>query len=672
METPRISLKTKLVLSFLVVAVIAGLVATVVGVRAISEGVRREVKEKVREDLNAAREIYNRKLKEIEDALTFTAFREFAVRTALSSGDRETLFRAIELTRRKVGIDVLTVTDEKGTVVLRARNPEVFGDNQADDEIVGFALREKRAVSSTQIVPFEELFKEGRDLAERASIEYIPTPKAKSTTQVKETSGMMLKAAVPVFGDDGELTGILYGGSLLNRNYEIVDKVKSTVYKTLKYKGKDIGTATIFQGDLRVSTNVENRDGTRAIGTRVSEEVYDRVLGEKRDWEGRAFVVHSWYETKYEPIRNIMGDVIGILYVGILEDKYIDMRERSLLIFLGITVLGVILALGVSVVLATTITRPIRLLHRGVEEIASGNFDFKVDVTSKDEIGILSHSFNQVRLHLKELYLKLQGKIASVDEDLRRVNRELIEKQTQLIQSEKLASIGRLTAGVAHEINNPLSGILTYLKLVSRIIQKDDISAKKMEEIRGYMTVMESETARCGKIVTNLLTFARQSKPDIQDSDVNQIVERSLALLKNKLRLQNIKVRKTLYPNLPLIPCDPGQIQQVVLNIVINASEAMSDGGELIIDTSLAEEGDSVLISIQDTGVGIPKDMLSKLFDPFFTTKEESKGIGLGLSVVYGIVNEHGGKVDVKSTVGEGTTFTIRLPAVLSVSRKNT
>lgn len=203
-------------------------------------------------------------------------------------------------------------------------------------------LSNKEVIAGTAIVSKEDLLKEGTDLAERAHIKFIPTRKATQSAKTEETSGMMIKAAAPVFGYDGTLIGVLYGGKLLNRNYEIVDKVKDIVYEGVKYKGKDTGTATIFQRDLRISTNVKAEDGSRAIGTRVSQEVYERVLEKGLPWVDRAFVVTDWYKTAYEPIRDINGQIVGILYVGILEQPFIDTARRIFFVFLGIVAIATV------------------------------------------------------------------------------------------------------------------------------------------------------------------------------------------------------------------------------------------------------------------------------------------------------------------------------------------
>ena len=632
----RISLRTKLTVSFLIVVVVSGVVATLMGARLIGDGIIAQAQSKVRLDLNAAREIYHYRLRDIRNVLDFAAIR-MSIREALLREDRVALRALLEEVRRRTGLDVLTITDRTGRVVLRARNPEVYGDDVSRDEIVAEVLLHRKSVASTQIVSAEELEKEGADLAERARIGIKYTPKAKPTSAEEETSGTMLKAAVPVF-DDGTFVGVLYGGNLLNRNYELVDRMKDTLYQDERYKGKNMGTATIFQGDLRISTNVMNADGTRAIGTRVSEVVYDQVMAKGKFWIDRAFVVNDWYITAYEPIRNIRGDVIGILYVGILEQKFVDMRRETVWIFLGITFAGMVVALVIGYFLADTVAKPIRKLVAASEEISKGNLSYQVALRSKDEIGELERAFNTMASSLRDRDATLRA-----------------ETQRQLIRSEKLASLGRLAAGVAHEINNPLTGVLTFSSLLLRHTDENDPQREDLETI-------VHETNRCKEIVKGLLEFSRQTEPQKKRGDVNEIIREALSLMENQALIHNVKIVQELNGDLPGIVVDTDQIQQVFVNVILNALDAMPEGGTLRVRSDSASEGHAVQVAFGDTGHGIPPEHIDKVFDPFFTTKSPNKGTGLGLAVSYGIIERHGGKIEVESEGGVGTTFMIALP----------
>ena len=657
------TLRTRLILSFLAIIFVGGLGTTIIGTRLVANTLIKQAQKKVTHDLASAWMVYNEKLKEIRNILQFTAARE-SISEAIRSNQRELLQRYLDRVRIENNLDVLTLTDNRGRVVLRTRNPGVIGNDQSQDEIISVALK-KKVVASTQIIPREELMVEGEDLVKQASMKIIPTPKATPRKRTEETSGMMLKAAVPVVTQDGNLLGVLYGGNLINRDYYIVDRIKEIVFKGEKYKGKDTGTATIFQGDLRISTNVKTEEDQRAIGTRVSEEVDKAVLEKGREWVDRAFVVNDWYITAYQPIKSIKGKIIGILYVGTLEAPYIDIRNKVVLSFFGIALLCLFLVLIMYYFITTGITHPLRDMVVATEKIAQGDLSHEVDVQSKDEIGHLALSFNQMVGNLKAAHQELREWGSTLEKRVAERTDALQKAQQQLIQSEKLASLGKLAAVVAHEINNPLAGILTYIKLLLKITAKEPFPLARIKEMRGYLSLMDTEMGRVTRIVKDLLTFARQSKPRIEDVDVNSILEKSLSLLENKIKLQNVKLNVSLDPTLPLVPCDFSQIQQSLMNIIINGTEAMSVEGELTIKSRHSKHNGGIEVEISDTGAGISEDNLSKIFDPFFTTKDEGKGVGLGLSIAYGIINEHKGSIEVKSKANKGTTFVIKLPTMI-------
>jgi len=631
----KISLRLKLILSFLSVIVVAGLVVTTVGVHLIGDSIVRQAQDKVELDLNSAREVYKDKIKEVSTSIRLTALR-FFLKDAILKNNVEILRVELKKIRERESLDILNLTDGNGKIIVRARNPAVYRDDRLDDKLVNEAIRRKEVVASTEIVSRDELLREGEDLATQARIKFIPTPKAKLRSDEEELSGMMIKAAAPVLNQGGKLIGVLYGGILLNRNYEIVDKIKDIVYHGETYKGKDIGTATIFQGDLRVSTNVKTKDGDRAIGTRVSKEVNNQVLIKGKPWVDRAFVVNNWYITAYEPIRNIKDKVIGILYVGILEEKFVDMRRRTLLTFLMITFAGILVAFAISNILANSVTKPIRSLVSAALKLAKGDLSHRVKCRTGDAIGELGKAFNSMADSIKER-----------DERLK----EYVEQE--IMKSERLAMVGQLAAGVAHEINNPLGSILIYSHLLLEDLEEKDSRRENLEKIVNQAT-------RCKDIVKGLLDFSRQTEPEMKLSDINKIVNEVLSLVERQAMFHNIKITKRLSESLPSVTIDDAQIQQVFINIVLNAAEAMERQGELIIETS--SDGKFIKAKFTDTGCGISEENIEKLFEPFFSTKTKGHRIGLGLSISYGIVKKHNGEIIVESEVGKGSTFTIRLP----------
>jgi len=557
--------------------------------------------------------------------------------------------------RKDFGLDILTLTDAQGKVLLRTQHPFQTGDDQGSDPWVQRALKGEPA-ASTALVPREELEKERNDLAERAFTLFVPTPKAKQVPADRETSGMMLKAACPVWDGNGRLVGVLYGGVLLNRDYRIVDKVRDLLYGEGRYNGKEMGTATIFQGDLRIATNVLDEKGQRAIGTRVSEEVYRAVLEKGELWLDRAFVVHDWYLTGYQPIRDITGKIVGILYVGMLEAPYVDLRNKVVYSFFGIGVLGVAIVVLLYFFITSGITRPLREMAAATAKIAEGDLSIEIASKSKDEIGQLAQSFNHMLVRLKQARRELEDYGRVLEEKVEERTQQLSKMQEHLIQSEKLASMGQLAASISHEVNNPLSGVLIYNQLIAKKISRGDWDK---EVILDYLSKMEHELSRSTKLIRSLLNFAVQTEPKIKEVNINDVLNRALELAIHAGSKENTRVEKDLHP-LPTFMEDPDQLEQVFMNLIMNALQAMPTGGTLTLRSYL--ENGELKISIKDTGCGIPPENLGKIFTPFFSTKKEVKGVGLGLSVSYGIIQGLKGRIEVKSKVGEGTTFTVCLP----------
>ena len=256
-----------------------------------------------------------------------------------------------------------------------------------------------------------------------------------------------------------------------------------------------------------------------------------------------------------------------------------------------------------------------------------------------------------------EKEMKTRIELDSAYQKLSEYTQRLKDNQEQLIQAEKLTSLGQLAASIAHEVNNPLSGVLTYTQLLVKRINSDKFSK---ETALDYLSKMESELIRSTRLVRNLLDFARQSTPTLIETDVNDIVSRSLELTAHSAQLNKVAVIKELDPSLPKLTADPSQLQQVFTNLILNAIQAMPGGGKLHLRTSLDNE--QIKVEVQDTGVGISPENMRKLFTPFFTTKKEVKGVGLGLAVSHGIIQRHRGKIEVQSKEGEGTIFTVYLP----------
>ncbi|HUI78842.1 MAG TPA: ATP-binding protein [Bryobacteraceae bacterium] len=303
--------------------------------------------------------------------------------------------------------------------------------------------------------------------------------------------------------------------------------------------------------------------------------------------------------------------------------------------------------------------RPVKALIRGTHRVADGDFSYRLPIHSDDELGDLAASFNKMTE-------EVEGEQARIEEQVRRKTAELERIHKTLLSSEKMASMGKLAATVAHEINNPLFGILTYARLVLRELIKHDIPAR--DEMAEQLRTIERESKRCGDLVKSLLTFSRQAPSHREPNDLATVLGRAVALVKHKLELQNIELREDLAPGLPPVECDANQIQQAILVLLVNASEAMPKGGVLEISALFEPASDQIVVRVKDTGSGIPEDVLPRIFDPFFTTKEDQNRTGLGLAVARSIVEQHAGEISVRSTPREGTEFTITLPVAAALA----
>jgi len=634
--------RSKLIASFLGVSLLVGGVSLFIGGRLLYRAVLSEATNRVRLDLNTAREIYLNRIKSIVCPLSVSSM-EPALCSALKARDVSEITPRLETVEKRAELDFVGVVTREGDTICRIGKGDIRCETaEVANPIAEFIFNRMVPVSGTVILSREFLYAQSPELADRARIRLLPTPRAAPKQEEEETSGMALVAAFPIF-DDGKLLGVLYGGVLLNRSTAIVDTVRDTVFQNEIYKGRSIGTATIFFNDLRIATNVVTTEGKRAIGTYVSKEVKEHVLGKGERWTDRAFVVSDWYITSYEPIEDIFGNRVGMLYVGVLEEKYIDIRNKAISILVAITVAGMLLAIGLGYVLANKIMSPVHRLIRASQQVSEGNLAPEIGPISKDEIGVLQKTFKDMVISLEE-----------------RDKRSRAESENRLLQSEKQASVGRLAAGVAHEINNPLTGVLAYTHM---LLRRKDLA----DDIRSDLTTIVESTERVRKIVKGLLDFSRQTRLDREPSDVNKLVHSTIAIMENQALVKGVSLKFDPGENLPMVTLDRNQIQSVLLNMILNALDATEPGDNINIYTatglSTSESGQKgVEITIVDNGCGISPENLDKLFDPFFTTKEVGQGTGLGLSVSFGIVQRHGGTIRVQSEVGKGTRFFIWLP----------
>jgi two-component system NtrC family sensor kinase len=521
--------------------------------------------------------------------------------------------------------------------------------------------------ASTQIDVFgaADLAEFPGDLAARARIPLIETEAAVPTERKVEDRGMVVHSAAPVHLDGH--AGVLVGGILLNRNLQFIDTINALVYLNAVTGGDRQGTATLFLDDVRVSTNVRLFEQVRALGTRVSAIVRQQVLGEGQTWLNRAFVVNDWYISGYLPLTDSYGQRVGMLYVGFLEAPFTTAKREAVLWMLAAFAAVLLLSVPVFFRLARGIFAPLERITQTMRQVGGGDLSARYgDVGARDEIG-------QVAAHLDDLLGQVQDRDARLrawadelnqrvearTQELSAANDKLEETYRQLVMNEKLASIGEITAGVAHEINNPVAVIQGNVDVI-----RDTLGAQA-ESVRTELDLIDRQVMRIDAMVGKLLQFARPGEYHGYQGMVNlaPLIEDCLLLVEHVLSKSAVTVKKRLEAT-PEIHADPGEMQQVIINLIMNASQAMDLNGTLLL-TLRPEPRDGrpgVCLAVQDSGPGLPEGLAEAVFDPFFTTKK-GEGTGLGLSISQTLVQRAGGLITATNAPEGGALFRVWLPS---------
>jgi two-component system NtrC family sensor kinase len=657
MPLPRLSIRQKLTIGSLLPLFVAILFCSLTGIYIINTRIDVLAQEKVRTDLNSAREIYTNEIMHLRDVIRFSTSMPH-IAEAVTTGSRDVIATQLSEMKKMERLDILTLVNREGRVLYRTGNPKSGGELLDNDPLVKKVLQGE-VIAGSQVFAPERLVREGDTLAQQAVIGVIPTERARQVAKTTEPSGMVMVASAPVRDRSGTIVGALYGGILLNKNYTVVDRIKKIVFEGVKFKDKDVGTATIFLDDTRISTNVQTNEGNRAIGTRLSAEVYNRVILNREKWVDRALVVNDWYFTAYEPILDLEGTVIGSLYVGMLEQAHTALKKKVGLLFAGVLLAGSLFGLVVSGYIGSLLSRPIRELKGLVQRFSAGERDLRIEPSSGDEIGELAQEFNTMTAALRQrehaiiqLNKNLEAKVQERTAELETKNLLLVKTQEELVRAEKLAAVGELAAGVAHEINNPMAIIRGNAEILLMELHDGHSNREEAE-------IIARQVVRVEGIVGNLLTFARQQRIALKPVAIDQTIEEILQQLKHHVPLDNIKITCEYGMGLTEIDGDENQLRQVFTNLIVNAVQSMDHGGILTIRTFI--DNDTVCRSeIQDTGYGIAPEKAKDIFTPFFTTRET--GTGLGLSVSYGIIKNHGGMITVQSEPGKGSLFSVTLP----------
>ncbi|MEO0622161.1 MAG: cache domain-containing protein [Pseudomonadota bacterium] len=503
-----------------------------------------------------------------------------------------------------------------------------------------------------------------KPLAARAALPLVPTEAARPIARVVESRGMFILAAHRSADSDA----VLFGGRLLNRNLDVIDKMNALIYRDETGQISRTGTTTLFLDDVRISTNVRLFEGSRALGTRVSEVVWHKVMQTGQTWLDRAFVVNDWYISGYVPLTDVTGNRIGMLYTGFLEAPFNAQRNTTIvtLILAFIAVIG--LSVPLFLWLARGIFAPLEKMSATMARAEAGVLDARIGpVAEQSEIGAVARHLDRLLDQVQERDAALRDYADNLNdlveqrtEQLKEANRKLEATFAQLVMSEKLASVGEITAGVAHEINNPVAVIQGNLEVI-----RMGLSADQKADMKTELDLIDAQTHRINIIVGKLLNFTRPDEMSdlLTLTDAAKAVEDALILVAPDLRKHTIDTDVAHSPS-PAFRVVETELQQVIVNLVINAMQAMQGGGTLTIETrpAMREGIAGTEILVRDTGPGIPADKIDNVFDPFMTTKPGS-GSGLGLSISQTLVTRVGGLIRVESVQGEGATFFVWFPA---------
>ncbi len=620
---------------------------------------------KVNTDLSVSHDIFQRIKRDYLNTLSRTA-ESYSFRTALSANHLFSIDQHLDQLKESENLSYIKLLDATGTKVIHSSQWPSESAIKPSSALQAAVLGHPS--SGVEIFNAQQLASES--LAKQVHLALIDTPRARPSNKQFEDRGMMIRALYPIM-QNNQVKAILDAGVLLNRNFTFVDVIRDLVYGPGSLISGSIGTVTVFLDDVRISTNVPTKSpGQRALGTRVSNEVRTRVLDQGKTWIDRAFVVNDWYISSYEPILDVDNNRVGMLYAGFLEAPFKSALLNALLVLVLLILILMVLSALVAVFGAKSIFKPIEMMSRVITATQKGE-DKRIGVIqSRDELGSLANEFDSMLDLLKERNSLIQNWANELEEKIDERTTELIiknreltetinvlrETRQQLVIAEKLAALGELTAGVAHEINNPTAVMLGNLDIVI------DELGPQLEPVQDEIDLIIKQIYRIKDITSNLLQYA---KPDsyagyMVDVDVNELIQETVKLL-HHLRTQ-LDYRLDLDLQASQRVCiNQQELQQILVNLIVNAIQALPERNAQLsiqtIDTSVP----GVQIFIRDNGHGIAAEQLGKIFNPFYSTKSQGEGTGLGLSISYSLVRRYGGNIEVSSQPGQGTEFKVTL-----------
>ncbi|PVV16518.1 MAG: hypothetical protein B6D77_00905 [gamma proteobacterium symbiont of Ctena orbiculata] len=621
---------------------------------------------KVNTDLSVAEDNFHRLQEDYLNTLGRLA-ESHAFYTALESRSGQVVNQQLDELQRAAGFSYLHLLGVQGRHMFL---PYGAAERRAHPSASLLAALQGNPRVEIEIFSAEALDEQSPGLAKQIELSLLDTPRARPTQQRVEDRGMMIRALYPVKNSRGQVVAVLDGGVLLNANFKFVDTIRDLVYGPGSLPKGSIGTVTVFLNDVRITTNVPQSPNQRALGTRVSDEVRTQVLDHGEKWIDRAFVVNDWYISAYQPIIDVNGERVGMLYAGFLESPSRNALWQALGVLILLFLALMLFSSMLSISGAKSIFKPLEMMMAVVRATREGYTKRIGKISSMDEIGVLANEFDLLLDLLQERNLQVQQWADQLEEkvdertaELKLKNEKLLttiqilrETRAQLIAAEKLAALGELTAGVAHEINNPTAVMLGNLDL---LVEELGSSAAP---VQGEIDLIIEQIFRIKDIINNLLQYARpdQITEALSVIDVNEVIQHTLALVRYLRKQKQFEIRIDLKATRP-IRLNPHELQQVLVNLFVNAVHALDKRtGIISLETEDWDEK-GVVIKVEDNGVGIEEEQIDLIFNPFHTSKRVGEGTGLGLSVSYGLIKKYGGDITVSSGQGEGSLFSVWL-----------
>ena len=646
----KISLRNTQLFGYTIIVILMGTFTIFAGLSFITDTVMQEAKLKVQMDLNSAWTAYKEEKALLQMNVSLVAQHELFRRALNNNSTNLKVNKLLAELKEKYKLDFLNLVSNTGFVIGTSGKPDVLKRKVRNDPVIQEAFL-GNVTSGTSLISQENLLLKSDGLAEQAYIPILQTERAKPTGRTVENRGMILETAVPILNDRNEVYGLIYGGILLNRRFDLVDRIRSTVFGNDYFDGKPLGTVTLFLEDTRIATNVITEDSIRAIGTIVSDEVYSKVLERGERFADRAFVVNDWYLSAYDPVLDAKGKIIGILYVGLLEKKYTAYGQQLTIKFIGIGLIALLIAVLLANYLSSKVRRPILKLVDATREISKGKLNTRViNIGKINEISELAKSFNSMA--------------ASLEADSKQLNEASANlKRAYVKADEKNRAYLEMLGFVTHELKSPLASIVFGIgslreKILGPLTEGQEDVLKSSARSADYLN----------STIANFLNLSRIEEGELK-LKISQVSLKENIIEPAANRLQEIATDNRMefdidIPDDLVIECDPDLMNSVFQNLISNALKYGYKGTSIKVSSELSDG--LVNISVFNEGSGFSNEDRLNMFTKFsrfnaanYNTKS---GTGLGLFVTKNIILKHNGTIWAESEQGKWAKFTFTIP----------